>query len=536
MTLTHKSRIVWISLIVACCFDFLFWQHSDGINFFIFVVLCLIGGFLISAFEKNRPAVQSLVLVPLILYFAGMFAFRSEPMTKVLNTLATLCCMALLVSTFTGGRWLLYSLSDYFVRGFQLVIGIPAKAFSLLFMHHNPSPVQIEGEDSPAPAKKKNSAWSIVRGVILALPILLILAALLASADPVFSKMLGNLLNIFNIDRLGEYVFRAVYIVFFAFLFCGIFTYALAGSNDEKLLGLDKPWMPPFLGWTEAAIVLGSIDVLFAVFVGVQFRYFFGGRANVVVDGFTFAEYARKGFSELVWVAIISLLVMLLLSTITRKVQENRQTAFSWLCGGLVAQVAVILVSAFQRLLLYEDAYGFSRIRTYTHVFMIWLGILLVAVLVLEITRHQRAFALAGVVVCAGFVMTLNFLNVDGFITRMNIARAADGSELDIPYLVTLSSDSVPEVAAIFTQPGTSADLHGQMGAVLACRSGIQPVEPVDTDWRSITGSEWQAKAVMDSLTAQLKGFTVKMDSGGWHYVTVNGKDVYCESNSGYMD
>ena len=66
-----------------------------------------------------------------------------------------------------------------------------------------------------------------------------------------------------------------------------------------------------------------------------------------------------------------------------------------------------MLVSAFQRLVLYEAAYGFSRLRTYTHVFMIWLGLLLVAAIILEILRRERAVALAAAVASLGFAISL---------------------------------------------------------------------------------------------------------------------------------
>lgn len=529
MTLTHKSRIIWISLFVAWCFDFLFWKQTPGITFLIFVILCLGAGFAIAAFEKIRPAPQSLFLIPLILYFAGMTAFRREPLTEALNFLATLTCLTVFVSTFRGGRWLLYSLSDYVVKIFQLAFGSVAKGATLIF-GRSPSTTPADNVLPQAePIKKKSSTgWAVVRGILLALPVLLILAALLASADPVFSRLLGNLLYIFNLDRLSEYIFRGIYILVGAFLLCGVYVYAMTSSNDEKLLGLEKPWLAPFLGWTESTIVLGSIDALFAVFVAIQFRYFFGGRANINLEGFTFAEYARRGFSELVWVAVISLLVLLILSTVTRREENNRKAIFTWLGGGLVVLVAIILVSAFQRLMLYEDAYGFSRIRIYTHVFMIWLGVLLIGVLILDVLRRQRTFALMAVVVAVGFVMTLNFLNVDGFITQMNVSRTAEGFELDVPYLVSLSTDSVPDEAALFTSPNIPDTLRDELGTALACQAALSPSDSAQKSWRSFNASVWQAQNVMDSLKTRLETYPATINSDGRMMVTTGGKTIFC--------
>ncbi len=107
---------------------------------------------------------------------------------------------------------------------------------------------------------------------------------------------------------------------------------------------------------------------------------------------------------------------------------ETQRRTFSILGVVLVGLVIVMLISAYQRLVLYEMAYGFSRLRTYTHVFMIWLGLLLVAVVVLEATRRERAAGLAMLLTAVGFILSSGLLNVDAFIVQRNIQRDDPGS------------------------------------------------------------------------------------------------------------
>jgi hypothetical protein len=156
-----------------------------------------------------------------------------------------------------------------------------------------------------------------------------------------------------------------------------------------------SPIIPPFLGFTESTIVLGSVVALFAAFVVVQFQYFFGGTTNINMEGYTYAEYARRGFGELVTVAFFALMMLLTLSGVTKRETETQRKIYSGLGIGLVALLLVMLVSAYQRLGLYEAVYGFSRLRTYTHVFLVWIGFLLIATIVLEILRKERMFAFA---------------------------------------------------------------------------------------------------------------------------------------------
>ena len=136
--------------------------------------------------------------------------------------------------------------------------------------------------------------------------------------------------------------------------------------------------------------------------------------------------------------AVISLLLYLGLGEIARRDSSKQQRVFSILSVLLMALVLVILVSAFQRLLLYETAYGFTRLRTYTFIFIPWLALLLLAAIVFELIRQPGRFGPALLLAALGFGLTFGALNVDGFIARQNAQRALRGEELDVEYLTRL--------------------------------------------------------------------------------------------------
>jgi hypothetical protein len=311
-----------------------------------------------------------------------------------------------------------------------------------------------------------------------------------------------------------------------AYALAGIFLHAARKSRDEKLVGMDKPLVPPFLGFTEAAVVLGAVVVLFALFAVVQFQYFFGGQTNIGVQGYTFSEYARRGFGELVAVAFFSLLLFLSLSALVKRQNRTQRWVFSGLGLGMVALVGVMLASAFQRLLLYEAAYGFSRLRAYTHIFMIWLGVMLVVVVVLDILRKERAFALAALLASIGFAATLMLMNVDGFIVRQNVSRAAAGEGLDVPYLASLSSDSVPALVEEFQDPSLPAYTRDAVGAALTCHEHISSGGG-DQNWRSFTLSGWWADQALQQVQARLDAYQV-VDSD-WPVKVLTPASIYYE-------
>lgn len=535
MNIKHATRLGLVALAAAWSFDFLFWKKAPGVSFFVFVLICLAAGGLLTFWEKLRPASNSLWLLLPAGFFAAMTFVRNEPFTLLVDVGLTLAAMGVLALTWLGGRWLGYSLSDYVVGALRLAGSALSKPV-LLYFGRSKGEKKLQEADAgeaagPEPAPARPSAASrqvvpVLRGILLAIPVLAIMAALLAAADPIFSQRLNAFLQIFRIDKIGEYIFRAIYIAILAYLLIGVYLHALASSQEEKLIGVEKAWVPTFLGWTEAAVVLGSVDLLFAFFVGIQFRYFFGGQANIHLEGYTYAEYARRGFGELLGVAVISLLLFLSLSAITRREKLFQRRVFSGLGIGLVVLVAVILVSAFQRLLLYEAAYGFTRVRTYTHVFMIWVGVLLLATVVLELVGRQRSFGLALALVAIGFGVTLSLLNVDGFIVRQNLARAENGGELDAQYLNSLSYDAVPALAGDFNSGRLPASLNDQVGGVLACwtaDSRLSQARP----WQSFQLGQYWAGVFLDAHKAELAAYPLRRVDGQWR-VEVGGVERAC--------
>ena len=532
---SNPNRFWWIVIALGWFFDFLFWKKAPGINFAIYVLLCLGTGYLLLYADGHKPARRTLwLLLPIALSTLITFV-RLESMTVFLATATTLTLMIVYTLTYTGGRWLRYSLSDYGAGLFRLLGSMISSPLG--FSAEVKREASENGEQAEGPKRSGSNLWPVVRGLLIALPVVAIFAALLASADLVFEQRLSDFVELFKLENLPEYIFRMIYILFFAYALAGVYLHAAAKSSDEKLIGEEKPPVPAFLGFTEASIVLSSVVALFAVFVVIQFQYFFGGQANINIEGYTYSEYARRGFGELVTVAIFSLLLLFGLSTITRRSNQTQRRIFSGFGIALVVLVVVMLISAYNRLVLYETAYGFSRLRTYTHVFIFWLGGLLVSVAVLEILERQRAFALAAALASLGFVLSLGIMNVDGFIVRQNVNRAAQGAELlvsqtgradfDASYLSDLSLDAVPALAKAYqTQPLPASAKEG-VGAALKCYAA-QLDDEREWPWQSFHLSRWNAERVLSTLKSDLSAY--ELDDSEWAYSvkTPSGDEYRC--------
>ena len=496
-----KKTLLLTALLIGIAWDILFWQKTPGISFPIFIMVCLTSGYLILRSENHRPSRRTYLLFLLLLLFSVGTCVRKDLLTTFLNVLLALFSIFILATTYKSGAWISFRVFDYVKNtlvGLGNMVTLPWKYLSGL----------RSKQGTEQKEKNRELLWQIIRGFLLAVPILAVFTLLLSSADLVFEQHVQKIVSSFKIEKLSEYLVRGILIFFVATFFIGIIQTAALRSHKPNQSNLDKPAISPFLGFTEGAIVLGSMIVLFTTFVIIQFRYFFSGQMNISFAGFTYAEYARRGFTELIAVAVFSLLLVQSLRTTLIFKKDKQRRYFAGLAAGLVLLVLVILASSFQRLSLYESAYGFTSLRTYSHVFIIWLGLLLIGTIVLEVLNKPRFFANAALLAIIGFSLSLNLLNVDAFIVHHNIKRANTAAELDMHYLSNLSSDAVPALVEEFNSSQHSSDIHEAIGGVLKCHQlRMEDRSATKTGWQSFHFSDWRVSRSISLVQEQIEEF-----------------------------
>jgi hypothetical protein len=506
----YPYRLWIVVLILGWTFDYLFWKKAIGVNYALFTCLTLIVGLGLLVAGKLQPAGKGLWLLLPFAFFTATTFLRQEPLTKFLAFTFSLFPLGLLATSYIGGRWMQYGWLDYFENFFQLVGSMFVRPIVFNEQIHK------EQLESGKPGGKL-PYLALLRGLLIALPIVFCFGSLLASGDVVFEQKLAD---IFEAEKFVENITRLVLIVSCAYLLAGVFLHAAGRSGNEKLVGEGKPVFRPFLGFYESVVVLACVNLLFLAFVIVQFKYFFGGQTNIGVEGYTYSQYARRGFNELVMVAFFSLLLVIGSSTFTRREGQQQRRVFSGMNVALVGLVLVILVSAFQRILLAIDWHGFSRLRLYPSVFLIWVGILFVAIVVLEIFQRERSFAFATVLASIGFAFSLTLLNVDDATVRYNIPRVLQGKNLNVTHLASLSPDAIPALVEAFHSSEYFETMHEGIGAILACYLYSERVPLVmDMDWRSFNLSRWRAHQAIREVRIELVGYRFRGNK--WSVQTV---------------
>jgi len=270
-----------------------------------------------------------------------------------------------------------------------------------------------------------------VRGVLIAFPALLIFGWLLVSADDTFARVLADLVA-FDLGELARHFFVTAFIA----AACAGFLRSLVLSGPMRRLPSAAPLTLPM---AETNVALALVNVLFALFVIVQFRYFFGAAPDQL------SQYARRGFFELVSVVALVLPMLLLLDWVIAK--EHGAKLFRGLAAVQVLLVFIIAVSAYHRMQLYRDEFGLTQLRFYTTAFMIWLAVLLFWFVCTVLTGRRQRFAIGVIVTAIAAVLTLHAINPDRVIVETNVERSRANERLfDRTYHGRLSDDAFPSI------------------------------------------------------------------------------------------
>lgn len=516
----RSGLLLVLALALGWLFDFLFWKQAVGVNFSIFLALCMAGGLYWLIACGLLPSKKSLFLIIPFLFFGVVSFSRREPLTVFLAFTFTLLSGGLFATSYLGGRWILYGLLDYFYKSILLLVDILAQPVQFV--------LQVRKDQASTAFGKNSPLWGLLRGLVIALPIVFCFSSLLASADVVFNQKLNNFF-----EDIGENVRRLTLILICAYFVIGLFLHSASKSEDKKLIGEEKPVIKPFLGFTESAVILGSVSLLFLVFVIIQFQYFFGGETNIGVARYTYSQYARRGFNELITVAFFSLVMILGLNSLAKRETEIQRKVYSALSVVLVVLVMIILTSSYQRIDLGINWHGYSRLRLYPKIFLIWLGLLFITVVILEIVRRQQFFAFAALMASFGFAASLFFFNIDNAIIQRNVYRSWHGKNLNVPHLSSLSDDAIPALANEFLYGKMPSSARQGVGAILACYSYYADSPHITThDWRSFNWSSWQAKRSLEIVRPYLAGYVIRYNQWPVQVRTPNGDIYECESRT----
>ncbi len=438
---TNKSSVYMMAagaIVLGIIFDYLFFEKNFGISVIIFEALAIIITLLLCArFKQSYRSV--LWLLGLTVFFAVMPSVRDNIFLTILNVLASAGLVLLATKELLKKHIINFKIPDY-------IKAIVITPFSILRRSLQALSFLT------TPAQKSNAVVfrRVVIGILIALPFLFIFGALFASADLAFNRLIDSII-IFQIP--DEFVGHAILVLGTFIVGLGLFAYIFnipVRKISVQTLDTEKPEKIFTDRSIEIKVFLWLIAGLFAVFIFFQIAYLFGGAINISGGDFSYADYARRGFWELLFVSFFSLIILLIIDQYTKS-NRSRSTWFRFPSIVLTAEVFIIIISALKRLNLYIDAYGLTAQRLYAAGFIIFLAVIFILLAIkLWREKEERFFAFGTLVSMISLLIIFNLLNPDLFIAKRNIERFNQSGKIDAHYLGNLSADAVPVMLGVY--------------------------------------------------------------------------------------
>ena len=277
--------------------------------------------------------------------------------------------------------------------------------------------------------------WSLLGVVVFGL--------LFASADAIFAEWVGAIVPDVQLD---SFVLRAFLTVAVGGMVLAATYLALNPPRVEPGAAAARPvasryeWLAPVL----------LVDAVFLVFLAAQATVIFGGHDYLErTTGLTYAEYVHQGFGQL---TMATALTLIMVWAAARKAARSTVADLTWLRGslGLLCVLTLVVVtSALYRMHVYQEAYGFTRLRLLVDVFEGWLGLLVLGVMAAGLTLQAAWLPRAALLSGAALLLLLAAVNPDAWIAQHNLDRYDATGKVDWTYLQGLSSDAVPVLATV---------------------------------------------------------------------------------------
>lgn len=287
--------------------------------------------------------------------------------------------------------------------------------------------------------KTKNSKLKYVLiGILIATPLTFVILSLLLSADLIFANIVMNILN-------KIFMFKDIYTILTMILFMYITMYcfinAIANHQINEEVKDRRIWEPII-----ANTFCGILSAVYIMFCSIQIIGLFGARLQLP-DGYTYAQYAREGFFQLLFVCGINLVMVLCCMAYFR---ENK------VLKGLLTIIScctyIMVASSVYRMFLYINVYGLTFLR----VFVLWslfvISILMIGIMIRIYRESFPLFRLFLYVITICYI-GLAFSHPDYFIATYNIKKMESKTEKeimadyhkqyeDLYYITSLSSDA----------------------------------------------------------------------------------------------
>ncbi len=429
-TTIRTTPLLLAALLVGIAGDLLIPQDLWRAGF----ALWMVGVTFIALGLRTRTATpdreRTALIVGAAIAATGL-AWRDAEMLLPIDLLSTLCMGALVAWHATGRR----------IADLTVVQAVRAAVIAVVTLVTGaPAALRDGAADSHARAEAARRIRAILIGLALAVPPLLIVAGLLSESDQRFEAYIVEIHRLLTTSAAQHLLTTA----FVAWLALGWLRHATRDRVPTIVPEIRSPGLP----FLTVSVGLVGLIALLALYLTTQAQALFGGAEHLLATvGLTPAEYARRGFFEMVVAAGVVVATLVAADWLLAD-DEGERRRFGILGGVLVGEVAALLLSAVARMRLYIGEFGLTEDRVLAIAIMVLVAAALLVILTTFPRGQSARFAPRMLGVTIGWVALLNIANPEAIVVRTNLARAEQGKAFDVPYHAALSGDALAVLVA----------------------------------------------------------------------------------------
>jgi len=419
-------KILIGALFLSLWQSLLFWKQDLGISVLLFTIpIIWITTKLLKGNIKNKKAL--LISIPIIILSSTYFIF--DNLTFYLINIVLIPILYLIM--------VIWAISDFQIKSiiYKIILMIfeplnyIGDVIRAVLKEFNPK----EKDEQIGEKKEKNN---IFKAVCFTGTIALIVIGLLCSADNEFAKIFSTIFKDINIFNVSELTGRIIIIIIAFFYFAGFFMNMLDKENGLKEFEKDEKTEKKESYTIRMMITV--LNLVYLVFCFTQIKVLF------TEQNIKYSEFARKGFFQLMIVSLINIVMILKANNKNLKETEKQEKYKKTMCIVMVIFTLIIIISAFARMTLYQQNYGYTRLRILVDYTLITEIILLIPTII-YILKNKIDLIKTYFVIIITMYCLVNFINIDKIIMKNNFNRYKETGYIDLNYIMEMNNSDLIE-------------------------------------------------------------------------------------------
>lgn len=415
----ERRRMGIVGILAFCVMELLIFG-GFGISVPIVVTTFYIG----AAWQykergKTSRVLQDILFIPIIL-LAISFGIFSNPILKFFNGIFIVMLMILQFSD-------LFDINTYERYCVQWFLQIVPLGIMMPFQNCVIALKSVKSnEEVQEDQYKMQTLGKVAIGCVIGIPILLVASGILMEADAAFEGMMNLILSNIEFDLeniiLRICVFTMLFFPLLGFFYGMTHQYQVRHwhkyeAEDVEGKGEDTR---KSLDFTIAMTVSTLLGLLYLLYCSAQFSYFISAFNSILPEHYTYAEYARRGFFEMLPIACLNLVVIGVLSLFVEGKEDPKKA--KWIKGYaffFIGFTLFIVITALSKMAMYMGMYGLTLKRIYVTWFLI-LCVISLGRIGLKMCKEKMQLCKSLFVVFVVMYLGLNYMNADYQVARYN--------------------------------------------------------------------------------------------------------------------